>query len=77
VCRPQIIEQLFGLGIDPAVEKTATWKRERMGAVVIDDGKLKVAVEWRGDDRLPFHGQIVGRGHSGALTWIRKFGCAR
>ena len=56
MCRSQIVEQLFRLGVDPAVEKTATWKYERMGAVVIDNGNLQVAVKWRGDDRLPFHG---------------------
>ena len=72
MCRSQIVEQLFRLGVDPAVEKTATWKGERMGAVVVDDGNLKLAVEWRGGDRLPFHTQIVGRRRSGALTWIRK-----
>lgn len=39
--------------VDPAAQHASTWKYENVRTVVGDDGKLKVAIEWRRGYRLP------------------------
>lgn len=54
------VDAFLGLGIDPTTKDASGWKRERVRAVIIDDGQLKIAVERRGGDWFPLHKKLSG-----------------
>ena len=59
VCRTHV-DPLFRFRVDPATEDVAAWKHQRVRLTGrVKDGKLKVAVERRGGDRLPLHIQLI------------------
>jgi hypothetical protein len=39
----------------PAAQDAAAWEDKNMRAVAVNDGQLKIAIEWRGHYRFPFH----------------------
>jgi hypothetical protein len=41
------------------MEVAAAWKHKSVSSIVIDNGEFKVAVKRRGDNRRPFHLQII------------------
>jgi hypothetical protein len=57
--RPHV-QPFLGLRLHPAVENAAARKYECVLAFVVDDGELKIAVEWGGGNVLP-HRQMFGR----------------
>ncbi len=63
------VEPLLGLHLHPSVENAAARKYERVRAVVIDDGQLKIAVERSGGYLLPHLNSLAAR-PTGALTYI-------
>src|SRR5450631_4626093 len=64
--RPHV-QPFLGLHFHPAVENAAAREHERMRAVIIDDGQLKVALERCGGYLLP-HRVSLATESSGALT---------
>jgi len=42
------VDALFGFGIEPSAQYSTAWEHQGMRAVAIDDGQLKIAVEWGG-----------------------------
>jgi hypothetical protein len=55
--RQEIVEPLFGLGVDPPAKYASASKREGMYAAAVDYGKFHVPVEWRSVYRFPVHGE--------------------
>jgi len=53
------IDALLRFRIHPAAENAAARKYERVHAIIIDDGKLKVTIKRRGGYGLPLHNQII------------------
>ena len=49
------VDLVLGFRFDPAAEDAAAWKGERVHAIIIDHGQLKVAVERRAGYSLPLH----------------------
>ncbi len=67
VCRVQVVDPFFRFRVDPTAENAANRKRKSACAIIFDDGDFKVAVEWRGGDRLPLHVEIMGTAKTAAL----------
>ena len=55
------IHALARFGLDPAVNCASAWKNERVRALNIHHGELKVAVERGRGNRLPLHDALVER----------------
>jgi hypothetical protein len=53
------VDTLPRFGFHPSAEDVPTGEDKRMPAVSIDDGKLEVAIKWRGRYRLPLHCQLI------------------
>jgi hypothetical protein len=49
----QAVELLVRFRFQPTVNGTAAREDERMNAVAVKDGQLKIAIEWRSRNRLP------------------------
>lgn len=47
------VQPLLGFRVHPAAENAPAGKHQRMRPVIVDDGQLKVAGEWRGGDTFP------------------------
>lgn len=73
--RPHV-DPLLGFGIDPPGENPAARKHERVRALAVEDGELKVAVEGRAGDRLP-HARLVETSRPGRLDLDQRPGRAR
>ena len=55
------LDPLFGFHSDPPYRGAAARKHQRVLAVLVDDGQLKVAIEWRGRYRVPLHTEMLCR----------------
>jgi hypothetical protein len=64
--RPHV-QPFLGFHFHPAVEYAAAREYERVRAVIIDDGQLKVAVERSGGNLLPHRASLAAESTS-ALT---------
>ena len=64
--RPHV-QPFLGFHFHPAVEYAAAREYERVRAVIIDDGQLKVAVERRSGNLLPHRASLAAESTS-ALT---------
>jgi hypothetical protein len=47
------IDPLFRCDVHPSIEDAAAWENKRMLACLVEHGKLKIAIEGRGCNRLP------------------------
>jgi hypothetical protein len=57
--------------IDPAAVNVAAWEDERVQLTVfVQDGKLKVTIEWRSRDGFPHEQQFMRALAAAALMWI-------
>ena len=64
--RPHV-QPFLGFHFHPAVEYAAAREYERVRAVIIDDGQLKIAAERRGGNLLPHRASLAAESTS-ALT---------
>jgi hypothetical protein len=65
------VDPLLSLCVDPSAQNAPTGEDERMWAVPINDGQLKIAVEWCGRNRLPLHTSSIAKSPSCQIDPIR------